>query len=52
MTDIGKTGVEIKEIDNGWLLIIESDDMGRSVKERYFESFPEVLAFLHEQNIK
>lgn len=52
MTDVGKTGIEIKEIDNGWLLTIESDDLTVAVKEKYFKTFPEVLAYLHERNFK
>jgi len=54
MVDIGKKGIEIKEINNGWLLTIECDNMvdAIAVKEKYFETFPEVLAHLHELNIK
>lgn len=47
-----KTVIEIKEISNGWLLTIEGDDMQINVDKRYFKTFPEVLAFLHEQDIK
>lgn len=47
-----KTEVTIKGIDNGWLLTIEGDDLTIAVTEKYFATFPEVLAHLHKLNIK
>jgi len=47
-----RTVIEVKQISNGWLLTIEGDDMQVNVDERYFKTFLDVLAYLHERNFK
>jgi len=48
-----KTKVEIKQIDNGWLLTIEGDDLAIiTITEKYFETFLQVLEYLKRQKIE
>ena len=49
--------INIKQIQNGWLLTLETmagevRDTVSDVKDLYFKTFPEVLAHLHELNLK
>ena len=47
-----KTEIGIREIDNGWLLTIECDDLTIAVKERYFENLQIVLTYLEKRNLE
>lgn len=47
-----KIEIDIGQIDNGWLLTIEGDELEINVKEKYFETFLQVLEYLKRQKIE